>query len=119
MKAALCFLLIPLMGIIGGAWATLIAYMVMALALLVYINRYYAISYEWGRVAKIAIGTIGVWIANVLLLDFFDRSWEAALIRLGLLVVFVVWLFITGFFDPAERREMARFLPFLGTKEPA
>jgi O-antigen/teichoic acid export membrane protein len=116
-KAGLCFAMIPLMGIAGGAWATLIAYLVMALVLYWYIRKHYTIKYEWGRVAKIAAGAIGVWAVNVLWLDFFDRSWQTAMIRLGLLAGFVVWLFVTGFFDSAERRELARFLPFLRTRE--
>jgi O-antigen/teichoic acid export membrane protein len=118
-EAALCFGLIPLMGIVGGAWATLAAYMVMALALFWYVRRFYPVSYEWMRVGKIAVGTVGVWIANVLLLDFFDRSLNAMLIRLGLLAGFVLWLFVTGFFEAAERRELGRFLPFLRTRESA
>jgi O-antigen/teichoic acid export membrane protein len=116
-EALLCFTLIPLWGIAGGAWATLAAYLVMALTLYWYIQRYYRIDYEWGRVARIAFGVAAVWGANSFL-DFYDRSLRAGLIRLGLLLAFIGWLFISRFFDPSERREIGRFLPFLRQKEP-
>lgn len=116
-EAILCFLLIPMIGIAGGAWATLAAYVAMAVTLYLYIRRRYPIRYEWGRVAKIAVGVGAVWAANLLLTDFADRSLRAGLIRLGLLGLYVVWLFVGGFFDPVERRELGRFLPFLRRAE--
>jgi len=109
-NALLCFLLIPSFEIIGGAWATWIAYLVMAVILYFYIQRYYPIQYEWGRVAKIAIGTIGVWCANVLLLDFDDRSLHAAMIRLALLAGLPLWLYLSGFFKKEEQQEFSRLL---------
>jgi O-antigen/teichoic acid export membrane protein len=117
-EAILCFALIPTLNIAGGAWATLAAYLVMALVLLWYIQRYYHVEYEWGRVARIAAGAIAAWTANVLLLDFDDIGLRAGLIRLGLLAAFVLWLVAGGFLDGSERRELARFLPFLAKKEP-
>ncbi len=107
-ETGLCFALIPALGMIGGAWATLAAYVTMALALLFYIQRVYRVDYEWTRVARIAVGTAGLWTVNLLLLDFDDRSLSAALIRLVLLVLFPVWLLMTGFFDARERRELGR-----------
>jgi O-antigen/teichoic acid export membrane protein len=106
----LCFLLIPPFEIVGGAWATWLSYLLMALVLYFYVQRYYRIEYEWGRVARIAIGVVGIWAANTLLLDFNDRSLHAAMIRLGLLALFPVWLFASGFFHKEEQREFSRLV---------
>lgn len=107
-EAALCFALIPLLGMIGGAWATLAAYAVMAAALLLYIQRYYTIPYEWTRVVRVGIGAVALYTINALLLDLEDRSLQAGLIRFGLLLLFPVWLLLSGFFDDRERRELRR-----------
>lgn len=116
-EALLCFVLIPMIGIAGGAWATFVAYLVMAVVLYRYIQRWYRIDYEWGRVAKIAGGVIVVWVLNLLITDFTDTSLRASMIRLGLIGIYVAWLVVGGFFDTAERRELSRFLPFLRPKE--
>lgn len=46
-------LLIPVMGIMGAAIATLAAYMVMAITLFYFSQKYYPIPYEYGKVARI------------------------------------------------------------------
>ncbi|MEO5928938.1 MAG: polysaccharide biosynthesis C-terminal domain-containing protein, partial [Candidatus Kapaibacterium sp.] len=97
-EALLCFLLIPSIGIYGGAWGTFAAYVVMAIVLYRYVQRYYRIDYEWGRVLKVFIGVIAIYGVNMALFRFDDRSLTAALIRLGLLAAFPAWLFASGFF---------------------
>ena len=109
-SVVLCFVLMPPLEIVGGAWATWLSYLVMALVLYFYIQRYYRIEYEWGRVARIAIGVVGIWTINMVLLDFDDRSLHAAMIRLGLLLLFPAWLFVSGFFHKEEQRELSRLL---------
>jgi O-antigen/teichoic acid export membrane protein len=46
-------LLIPVLGIIGAALATLASYMVMAAGLFYFSQKYYKIPYEYGKVLKI------------------------------------------------------------------
>ena len=112
-NALFCFILIPRFLLVGGAWATFIAYVVMAFTLQFYIRRHYAIAYEWGRVARIAIVAGALWGANVLMLDYMDTSLEAGLVRLGLLVGFPLGLYLTGFFGEDERREAGRLVAML------
>jgi O-antigen/teichoic acid export membrane protein len=52
------FILIPLYGMYGAAWATLVAYAVMALVSYLFVRNIYPVRYEWERILKIAIGTI-------------------------------------------------------------
>jgi O-antigen/teichoic acid export membrane protein len=52
------FLLIPRLGIIGAALATLFSYIVMAGVLLYFSQRFYPIPYEFGKVGRV-LGLIG------------------------------------------------------------
>jgi O-antigen/teichoic acid export membrane protein len=51
--------LIPVLGIVGAALATLASYMVMASAIFIFAQRFYKIDYEYGKLLKI-LGTIFV-----------------------------------------------------------
>lgn len=112
-KIGLCFALIPTsayMALHGGALATVAAYVVMAVVLLLYVQRFYHIPYEWGRVA-LALGiALALWLVQAYLFDFFDRSLQANLVRLGLLAAYPLLLFAMRFFDASERREIRRLL---------
>jgi O-antigen/teichoic acid export membrane protein len=46
-------LLIPIMGIVGAALATLASYLVMAVGLHYYSQKYYKIEYEYEKIGKI------------------------------------------------------------------
>lgn len=112
-EVVLCLILVPKIGIAGGAWATLAAYLSMSIALLIFINRYYKISYEWGRVV-IILGTAGALLgANLLLFDFRDVSLTTAAARLGLFLLYPIILYAAGFFSGPEvavlRGLLARF----------
>ncbi len=50
-------LLIPVLGIVGAALATLASYMVMAAGLFIVAQKFYKIDYEYGKIFKI-LGTI-------------------------------------------------------------
>ena len=112
-EALLCLLLVPQIGIAGGAWGTVFAYLIMAVILYIFIRRYYPVPYEWGRVGLIMVGLLGLIGANLLLLEPGDLSFRAAMIRLGLLAGFPVWLALTGFFNRSERKEMERLFGML------
>jgi O-antigen/teichoic acid export membrane protein len=49
------FTLIPTMGIMGAAWATLASYMVMAGGLFIVSQKFYKIDYEYAKILKIFI----------------------------------------------------------------
>ena len=46
-------LLIPVIGIMGAAFATLASYMVMAIGLFYFSQKYYPINYEYGKIIRI------------------------------------------------------------------
>ncbi len=92
------FLLIPFWGMMGAAFATVLAYAVMAGILYLVVQRIYPISYEWGRVGLIALSGAAVFAAFVVVhppVPLF--AW-----KVFLLVAFVGSLGIFGFFRPSE-----------------
>jgi O-antigen/teichoic acid export membrane protein len=56
--------LIPSMGIMGAAWATLAAYAAMAAALWLWGRKLYPVPYEWGKVAFLGAAALGLGFAG-------------------------------------------------------
>ncbi|MBI5215659.1 MAG: polysaccharide biosynthesis C-terminal domain-containing protein [Ignavibacteriae bacterium] len=92
------FLLIPIIGMSGAAWATLVAYFVMAVMTYIMCQRIYPIHYEWGRLGKIALVTTVVILAEAIILA---PSIEI-LLKVLLVVVFFLLLGILKFFEKGE-----------------
>ena len=108
------FLLIPPLGLMGAALATLAAYVVMAVVLYATVTRYYPVPYEWGRVAKIAVSSAVVF-ALYLFVDAgrFELLWKFALIGL-----FVGLMYSMKFFIPTELEILSRLFTRRGGTRP-
>jgi O-antigen/teichoic acid export membrane protein len=100
------FLLIPIMGMMGGAVATLLAYALMALLLYVDVRKYYPVRYEWGRIAHIA----AVAGATYLLFNLVDAGAYHIAWQFLLLFFFSVALYVTRFFIPEELDALRRLI---------
>jgi O-antigen/teichoic acid export membrane protein len=91
------YFLIPVIGILGAAWARFIAYLVMAVALYSFSQRLYRIHYEWIRILKMcAVTAVIFWIGQ------FAFVRNHVTIKLALSLALPVGLFIIGFFERAE-----------------
>jgi O-antigen/teichoic acid export membrane protein len=95
-------ILIPIMGIMGAALATLFAYMAMAGALYWQSQKVYFIKYDWRRV-----GFVGLLVLIGFGIDYFFvpaslHLAERVLIKLALCLAVIVILFLTGFFSKGE-----------------
>jgi O-antigen/teichoic acid export membrane protein len=96
------FLLIPVLGMMGAALATLLAYVVMACVLYASVRTYYPVPYEWDRIAK-----LGLIVAALFALSRWVDGGSLHHLWLGfLLVMFVVLLFVVRFFTPGELRTL-------------
>ena len=97
----LTFLLVPILGIYGGAWATFIAYAVSALILWNISSKLYPIPYEWPRLFGTAI------IAGLLfgVAMIFDTN---TMLNLCLILAFPILLFISGILDAREKQVITR-----------
>lgn len=96
------YLLIPLYGMAGAAWATFAAYFLMAMIYYSLSQRVFPIRYEIRRLGKI------VFVVDVLLAChyLFDLQAEHWLWRVGLCLLFPLLLVATKFFEPQEIKEM-------------
>ncbi len=94
------FALIPVMGFMGAAFATLIAYLVMAIGYYVVTQKFYHIIYEWDKIIKIFIGVFLIALAYYL---FVTENYYLALIEKSiLLVAFILYLY----FFAVDRKEI-------------
>jgi O-antigen/teichoic acid export membrane protein len=94
------YLLIPSYGMMGAAVATLIAYLLLPVGSYFVSNRYYAIRYEWSRVAKIFVAA-GLVYAGSLFING-GSPVTTGLLKLLSLLGFPLLLFALRFFKPEE-----------------
>ncbi len=96
------FLLIPKLGILGAAFATLGSYLVMAAGLYLVANRFYTVKYEWRKIIiiislMIVSGIIYYYLYFEGLLNFYNK--------LAILVLFVILLFVLRVIKREEIRQ--------------
>ena len=111
-NVGLNFLLIPRFGMVGAAWANGACYAVQAILGFAFSQRFYRISYEWGRLARVAAaGAVATLAARALpsirLASVDPRSAMAALpdaLVRGIVVtaVYAALLGVTGFLHAHE-----------------
>jgi O-antigen/teichoic acid export membrane protein len=84
-------ILIPVLGIMGAALATLASYAIMAALLFLVTQKIYQVNYEYGRIFKIflIIGLLGFAYYYLLSIDSLDF-----MIKAGLLMLFFVSMLI-------------------------
>jgi O-antigen/teichoic acid export membrane protein len=97
------YVLIPLFGMAGAAWATFWAYLGMAAAGYLVTRKIYPIHYEWSRIAKILLALLlvtGIYYAGI-------AGISPTLIRefakVGLVGLFICAMIIMKFFRGNER----------------
>jgi O-antigen/teichoic acid export membrane protein len=96
--------LIPAHGMVGAAYATLAAYILLMLLRTWNAQRIYRIDYQWRRVVSILL------VAGVLT-GIGELLPHSIPIALGLTIVFPLLLAPFGFYLPAERQRLRRLLP--------
>jgi len=85
------YTLIPILGMYGSAWATLISYLIMAISLFIAVQRIYPIRYEYERIAKIGVAT-----ALSFILSYVTH------LKLTILLLFFIFLLGLRFFTKEE-----------------
>jgi len=96
-------LLIPAWGINGAAWATFLAYLVMAASLYMVSRRLYPVPYEWVRTLKIACSA-----CLLAALGSLAPEGTPLWIRVLLLLAFFPVLYLAGFFKEDEKGRLKR-----------
>lgn len=83
------FTLIPTMGIMGAAWATLASYLVMAIGLFIVSQKFYKIEYEYKKILKIFLI-----IAITAAIYYFYNEVMNLKIKLLVFIMFILELFL-------------------------
>lgn len=99
------YLLIPVLGIMGAAYATLAAYLVLALGIYLASQRFYRISYEWKKI----LPTTGAAAITYLLFRFLDippATMNGIAEKVGLMLLFVLLLFAGRVFRRSDLQKV-------------
>ncbi|MCX8011230.1 MAG: polysaccharide biosynthesis C-terminal domain-containing protein, partial [Ignavibacteria bacterium] len=91
------YLLIPIFGMVGSAYATLMSYVFMAVSLYYFSQKFYRIEYEWWKVIKIAV-SVGISMSFYYLFNSLELLNELIL-KLISLFLFVMFLFVFKLID--------------------
>jgi O-antigen/teichoic acid export membrane protein len=100
------FLLIPKFGIMGAAWATLIAYFVRSVVTLIVSQRVYYVPYQYFRMAKSVFA-----FAVVLIIAQYLPHWHVLYLiplKLMVLCIYPLLLYLIGFFEKREIERLQR-----------
>jgi len=109
-NVALNFALIPHYEIMGSAIATLVGYAILPVGAYIISQRYYRIDYEWGRVVKLVLVVVLIYVACLLVQSTIGshvmEKWPRVLLTGGLKVLLLftypVLLYAIRFFRPEE-----------------
>lgn len=91
------FLLIPLMGMLGAAYATLLAYFSMAIYQYFLSQKFYKIDYEWEKVLKIGFILFIVFVGYLILKNFLSDY--LLILKITILVAYILLLKIFGLIE--------------------
>jgi O-antigen/teichoic acid export membrane protein len=117
LNLGLNYLLIPHYGMMGAATATLISYFTLPVGSYFVSQRYYRVSYEWLRVAKICIAFGVVFGGSLFLTDTYSIVHSYVVVgafKLLALLTFPIVLYLFRFYQPAEikkAKEVVRASP--------
>ncbi|MEI6450040.1 MAG: oligosaccharide flippase family protein [Actinomycetes bacterium] len=109
------FWLIPQYGMWAAAWTTVAGYLILAVTVYFYSQKWYPIPYEWARLLKVLLATVVAlavaWgIGRALGMSVYAPLNELALDTLATapaVLLFPLVLWATRFFTPGERRKLA------------
>ncbi len=108
LQIGLNFLLVPLWGIMGAALVMAFSYMVLFLIMFFTAQKLYPIRYEIGRLVKMSIIGIGIFIISLFIQS--GSIWLSILIKICLITIFPVLLWIFKFFHPQEISAIKDFI---------
>jgi len=97
------FLLIPLMGRLGAAWATLVAYLILTPVIIWLSRKIYPMKYELNRIIQIVVIGVGLY---VLAKTIYQPTFSNVIIRFILVLFYPIALWLIGFFNNDEIKRL-------------
>jgi O-antigen/teichoic acid export membrane protein/peptidoglycan/xylan/chitin deacetylase (PgdA/CDA1 family) len=108
-NVALCIALIPRIGMMGAAWATMVSFALLAAATFAVSQAFYPVRYEYGRLARIAGGAVALYALSRWLT--IDGVIARTALNVSLVTIaYPAILLASGFLDADERASLARLL---------
>lgn len=95
------FWLVPDHGMLGAAWATIIAYSALLTMQLIINLHFYPIPYEYNRIIKITLVSIVLYVIS--LAFNVDNLWLAITAKVLLILIYPTILFLVRFYTIKER----------------
>jgi O-antigen/teichoic acid export membrane protein len=112
LNVAMNLALIPLLGMVGAAWATALTYVALSTSYGMVSQRLWAIAYEWRRGAMAIAVTLaavaGAYGLNAALEETSSDVLLSIAVKLAYLIVFVLALVIAGAITKADVLRLAR-----------
>ncbi|MEE4312451.1 MAG: flippase [candidate division KSB1 bacterium] len=105
LNVALNYILIPRMGIMGAAYATLVSYVFMAFLFYAMAKHLYPVKYEWWRIIKVMVTGFLLFVMGTL--SYAELS---LLHRTGIFIAYFPVLYFIGFFDKREISVLANYI---------
>ena len=99
------FYFIPLWGMFGAAFTTLVSYAIIPIVTFLYSRKLYEVNYEYSKMNKLLV------ISSIIILVSFQKEYISFLnhhlINICLIISFPVILYIAGFLDDREKQKLA------------
>jgi O-antigen/teichoic acid export membrane protein len=95
---------IPAWGMLGAAYATLIAYVALMAIRTVSAQKIYPVAYQWRRVAMVVGSAVALTVLG-------EAAGHSLPLAFALTLVYPLVLAVLGFYSPAERRRLKQLLP--------
>jgi O-antigen/teichoic acid export membrane protein len=108
LNVALNYLLVRSYGMMGAAAATAVSFAVMPIALYFVSRKLRPIKYEFGRIAKILIAAVPVYVASMFIHS--DSAWLEGALRALTLLAYPILLYVLCFYRPEELRTVWKLL---------
>lgn len=104
------YFVIPEFSYYGAAWATFFAYLAEAVLIYYYAAKIYPIRYEWSKIIKILFSGISIVIIERYFYSLNFSLLHLFLIRIGLFIVFLYLLSLTGIIKNLELGFIRKFI---------
>jgi O-antigen/teichoic acid export membrane protein len=105
-NVVLNLLLVPPLGIVGAGLALVASYLVVVALMYGFTQRLFPVPYQWGRLARVVLTSALLVGVGELVMPTSGAAGLAG--RILLFVAYPLGLFYSGFFNPGERRWLAR-----------
>ncbi len=101
LKVGLNYSLIPVLGLMGAAQASLWAYVAMALGMFIVSQKFYKIDFEWTKIFRVTVIAVGFYAISVLLYLEPGSLW-GIFVKLVIVSCFAVLIFVLRVVEKSE-----------------